>query len=344
MQTLTLTQPDDWHLHLRDGAAMADVVGHSAACFGRAIIMPNLTPPITDTAAAQAYRQRILAALPTGSGFQPLMTLYLTDATPAAEIHRARDSGQVFAVKLYPAGATTNSASGVTDIRHCDDSLREMAALGMPLLVHGEVTDTDVDVFDREAVFIERHLKPLLDRIPDLRVVLEHITTADAVAFVRQAGHRVAATITPQHIRYDRNALFQGGLRPHLYCLPVLKRERHREAVLTAAISGEPCFFLGTDSAPHPRDAKQSGCGCAGIYSAHAAIDLYADSFERAGALHRLEAFASHHGADFYRLPRNSGSITLEKRPWTVPDDYAFGEQRVVPLEAGSELGWQRSA
>jgi dihydroorotase len=270
------------------------------------------------------------------------MTLYLTDTTPPDEIARAKRSGQIVAVKLYPAGATTNSASGVTDIRHCHDTLREMAALGMPLLLHGEVTDADIDVFDREAVFIDRQLKPLLDAIPDLRLVMEHITTAEAVKFVRQAGDRLAATITPQHIRYDRNALFQGGLRPHLYCLPVLKRERHRQAVLAAATSGEASFFLGTDSAPHPRNAKQSGCGCAGIYSAHAAIELYADSFEQAGALDRLEGFASHHGADFYRLPRNSGTITLEKTPWTVPDSYPFGEQKLVPLEAGASLGWRR--
>ena len=343
MQILTLTQPDDWHLHLRDGAAMADVVGHTAACFGRAIIMPNLAPAVTTTATALAYRQRILDALPADTPFQPLMTLYLTDTTAPAEIARAQESGQIAAVKLYPAGATTHSASGVTDIRHCHDTLREMAALDMPLLVHGEVTAADVDVFDREAVFIERQIKPLLNQIPDLRVVLEHITTADAVAFVRQASDHVAATITPQHIRYDRNALFQGGLRPHLYCLPVLKRERHRQAVLAAAISGEPSFFLGTDSAPHPRNAKQSSCGCAGIYSAHAAIALYADSFEQAGALHHLEAFASHHGADFYRLPRNSATITLEKTPWTVPKDYPFGEQRLVPLEAGNRLNWRHA-
>jgi len=341
MTTLTLTQPDDWHLHLRDGGAMANVVQHSAACFRRAIIMPNLSPPVTDTEQALAYRQRIVDALPAGSSFDPLMTLYLTDTTTADEVARAKASGRVFAVKLYPAGATTNSASGVTDIRRCDASLRALSELGLPLLVHGEVTDPDVDVFDRERVFIERHLKPLLERLPDLRVVLEHITTSYAVSFIRAAGDRVAATITPQHIRYGRNALFQGGLRPHYYCLPVLKRESHREAVLEAAVSGETGFFLGTDSAPHPRDAKESGCGCAGIYSAHAALALYAEAFEQAGALHRLEGFASWYGADFYQLPRNSGQITLVKDAWRVPDDYAFGGQRLVPLEAGNTLDWR---
>ena len=341
MNTITLCRPDDWHLHLRDGAAMADVVGHSAARFRRAIIMPNLAPAVTTTAQAVAYRQRIMAALPADSAFNPLMTLYLTDDTPAAEIVRAKESGVVFAVKLYPAGATTNSASGVTDIARCHDTLHTMQSLDMPLLVHGEVADPAVDVFDRERVFIERHLAPLLDDMPDLRVVLEHITTAEAVDFVRRGGPRLAATITPQHIRYGRNALFQGGLRPHYYCLPVLKREHHREAVLAAAISGEPSFFLGTDSAPHPRNAKESGCGCAGLFSAHAALELYAGIFEQQDALDRLEGFAAHHGADFYKLPRNRGTISLERVPWTVPADYPFGEQRLVPLEAGETLAWQ---
>jgi len=341
MNTITLCRPDDWHLHLRDGAAMADVVGHSAARFKRAIIMPNLAPPVTTTDQAIAYRQRILAALPADSDFEPLMTLYLTDDTPADEVVRAKDSGVVFAVKLYPAGATTNSASGVTDIARCRDTLNAMQALDLPLLVHGEVTDPAIDVFDRERVFIERHLVPLLDDMPDLRVVLEHITTTEAVDFVRAAGPNLAATITPQHIRYGRNALFQGGLRPHYYCLPVLKRERHREAVLEAATSGDPSFFLGTDSAPHPQGAKESACGCAGIFSAHAALELYADIFEQAGALNRLEGFAAHHGADFYKLPHNQDRITLERHPWTVPTDYPFGEQRLVPLEAGESLIWQ---
>ena len=338
---LTITRPDDWHLHLRDGPAMADVLAHTAARFARAIVMPNLRPPITTTAMALDYRRRILSALPAGSGFEPLMTLYLTDNTPPDEVATAIDSGMIKGIKLYPAGATTNSDFGVSDLARCRATLATMAELGLPLLVHGEVTDPEVDVFDREQVFIERHLAPLLDELPDLRVVLEHITTADAVRFVRQAGKRVGATITPQHILYGRNALFQGGLRPHLYCLPVLKREEHRQAVLEAAISGEPAFFLGTDSAPHPRDAKESGCGCAGIYSAHAALELYAEVFEQAGALDRLEAFASHHGADFYRLPRNTDTVTLERRTWTVPDDYPFGRQRVVPLRAGADLAWR---
>ena len=341
MDTLTLDYPDDWHLHLRDGAAMADIVAHSAARFRRAIVMPNLAPPVTTTVQALAYRARILAALPAGTPFSPLMTLYLTDDTPPEEIERAHRSGAVTAVKLYPAGATTNSASGVTDIAHCADTLKAMEAIDMPLLVHGEVTDPTVDVFDREKVFIERHLAPLLADYPGLRVVLEHITTADAVDFVHQAEGRLAATITPQHIRYGRNALFQGGLRPHLYCLPVLKREHHRQAVLEAAVSGSPSFFLGTDSAPHARPAKESGCGCAGIFSAHAALELYAEAFEAAGALDRLEAFASHHGADFYRLPRNQQRITLRRHPWTVADSYRFGDQALVPLEAGNTLNWQ---
>lgn len=338
---IRLTRPDDWHLHLRDQTALRSVVGHSARRFARAIIMPNLRPPVTDTAAALAYRQRILAALPPDSGFQPLMTLYLTDTTSPAEIDRAHDSGQVFGVKLYPAGATTNSASGVTAIEHTYPALARMTELGMPLLVHGEVTDPEVDIFDREAVFIERHLIPLIRQLPGLKVVLEHITTAEGAEFVAGAPTNVGATITPQHLLFDRNALLAGGLRPHYYCLPILKRARHREALIKAATSGLPNFFLGTDSAPHPIGAKESACGCAGIYSAHAAIELYAMAFEQAGALDRLEGFASHFGADFYGLPRNADTITLVKSDWEVPARYPLGDDEVVPLGAGEVLPWQ---
>ena len=338
---LTLTRPDDWHLHLRDGEALRSVVADSARRFARAIVMPNLKPPVTTTAAALAYRERILAALPQDTPFEPLMTLYLTDNTPAEEIFRAKDSGLVHAVKLYPAGATTNSDAGVTDLVHCTAALDALQATGMPLLVHGEVTDPDIDIFDREAVFIERVLTPLLQRHPQLRVVLEHVTTADAVAFVESAPAHIGATITAHHLLLNRNALFAGGVRPHLYCLPVLKRERHRQALLRAATTGNPKFFLGTDSAPHSRNSKECACGCAGIYTAHAAIELYAEAFEQVGALDRLEAFASHHGADFYRLPRNTTHITLEKAPWTLPADQPFGEERLVPLRAGESLAWR---
>lgn len=341
MQTLTLTRPDDWHLHLRDGDALAAVAGPSAVRFARAIVMPNLVPPVTTTEAALSYRRRILAALPAGARFEPLMTLYLTDNTPPEEIRRAVDSDRIHAVKLYPAGATTHSDAGVTDLRRCDAVLAAMQEVGMPLLVHGEVTDANVDVFDREAVFIDRHLAPLTERFPRLKIVLEHITTATAVDFVRQAGPRIAATITPHHILMNRNALFSGGLRPHHYCLPVLKREPHRAAVLEAAISGDPKFFLGTDSAPHPRGAKHSACGCAGIFSAHAALELYAEAFEAAGALDRLEGFAAHHGADFYGLPRNRDTVTLERRSWPVPESYPFGDDRLVPLRAGELVPWR---
>jgi dihydroorotase len=341
MTRITLPRPDDWHLHLRDGPALAAVVGHSARRFARAIVMPNLKPPITTTAQALAYRERILAALPPDADFQPLMTLYLTDRTPPEEIRRARDSGRVHAVKLYPAGATTHSDAGVTDIARTYPTLEAMAEVGMPLLVHGEVTDPEVDVFDREAAFIDRHLAPLVERVPKLKVVMEHITTARAVDFVRQAPPRVAATITPHHLLLNRNALFQGGLRPDHYCLPVLKREAHRRAVLEAAMSGEPKFFLGTDSAPHPRGCKLSACGCAGIYSAHAALELYAEAFEAAGALDRLPAFAAEHGPDFYGLPRNTARVTLEKAPWTVPEAYAFGDDTLVPLRAGERVQWR---
>ena len=339
---LSITRPDDWHLHLRDGEALKAVLPHSARQFARAIIMPNLRPPVTTVAAAEAYRARIVAALPEGASFEPLMTLYLTDNTPADEIRRAADSGFVKAVKLYPAGATTNSDAGVTDLRKCDAALAEMEKLGMPLLVHGEVTDPAIDIFDRENVFIETVLQPLLARRPGLRVVFEHITTADAAQFVASAGENVAATITAHHLLYNRNAIFTGGVRPHYYCLPVLKREKHRAALVAAATSGSHKFFLGTDSAPHARSTKEAACGCAGCYTAHAALELYAEAFEAAGALDRLEAFGSFNGPDFYRLPRNSTTATLEKQPWVVPEAFAFvGGDPLVPLCAGESLGWR---
>ncbi|MBP6655744.1 MAG: dihydroorotase [Propionivibrio sp.] len=342
MNKLSITRPDDWHLHLRDGEALKAVLPHSARQFARAIIMPNLRPPVTTVAAAEAYRARIVAALPEGASFEPLMTLYLTDNTPADEIRRAADSGFVKAVKLYPAGATTNSDAGVTDLRKCDAALAEMEKLGMPLLVHGEVTDPAIDIFDRESVFIETVLQPLLARRPGLRVVFEHITTADAAQFVASAGENVAATITAHHLLYNRNAIFTGGVRPHYYCLPVLKREKHRAALVAAATSGSHKFFLGTDSAPHARSTKEAACGCAGCYTAHAALELYAEAFEAAGALDRLEAFASFNGPDFYRLPRNSTTATLEKQPWVVPEAFAFvGGDPLVPLCAGESLGWR---
>ena len=341
MQQLTLIRPDDWHLHLRDGALMQSVVQDTARQFARAIVMPNLRPPVTTTAQAQAYRERILAALPAGSRFEPLMTLYLTDNTAAEEIRRARQSGMIHAVKLYPAGATTNSDAGVTDIRRAYPALEEMQRCGMPLLVHGETTDSSVDVFDREAVFIARTMIPLLRDLPQLRVVFEHITTRDALQFVQSAPEHIAATITVHHLLYNRNAMFSGGMRPHYYCLPVLKREVHREELGKAAISGNPKFFLGTDSAPHAQHTKENACGCAGIYTAHAAIELYAEAFEQLGALDKLEGFASCYGADYYRLPRNSGKITLRKESWQVPDSLAFGEHRLVPLRAGEKVTWK---
>jgi dihydroorotase len=340
LDRLTITQPDDWHLHLRDGAEMAAVLPDTARRFARAIVMPNLRPPVTTTAMAQAYRQRILAALPGDSAFEPLMTLYLTDRTPPEEIRRACDSGIVHAVKLYPAGATTNSDSGVTGIDRCIPTLEAMAEAGMPLLIHGEVTDAAVDVFDREHVFIARTLAPLVERLPRLRIVLEHITTAQAVQFVLGARDGVAATITAHHLLLSRNALFQGGIRPHHYCLPVLKRESHREALVGAATSGNPRFFLGTDSAPHARHTKEAECGCAGVYTAHAGIELYAEAFDRVGALRQLEGFASFHGADFYGLPRNARTITLEKRDWRVPDVVDYGAHALVPLRAGGSVSW----
>jgi dihydroorotase len=341
MKTITITRPDDWHLHLRDGAAMRDVLPHTAARFARAIVMPNLKPPVTTTGLALAYRERIRGALPPGSRFEPLMTLYLTDNTPPDEIIRARQSGAVHAVKYYPAGATTNSDSGVTALEKCFPVLEAMEKAGMPLLVHGEVTDADIDVFDRERVFIERTLAPLVERFQGLKVVMEHITTREAAAFVTAAPQRVAATLTPQHLLLNRNALFTGGVRPHNYCLPILKREIHREALVAAATSGNPKFFLGTDSAPHARHTKENDCGCAGMYTAHAGIELYAEVFAAAGALDRLEAFASHSGADFYGLPRNSEKITLQQQPWEVPASVPFGADTLVPMRAGGAVQWR---
>ena len=341
MTTLTLARPDDWHLHLRDGAALHAVVPHSARQFARALIMPNLRPPVMTTAQALAYRARILAAIPPGLDFQPLLTLYLTDQTPPAEITRAQASGQAIAGKLYPAGATTNADAGVTDLRNIYPVLETMQRCGMPLLVHGEVTDPAVDIFDREAVFIERALIPLMRDFPGLKVVLEHITTEDAADFVRAAPVTVAATITAHHLLYNRNAIFQGGIRPHYYCLPILKRERHRQALIRAATSGHPKFFLGTDSAPHSQHGKETACGCAGCYTAHAALELYAEAFETAGALDRLDAFASIHGADFYGLPRNAGTITLRRQATLIPETLPFGDEPLIPLRAGETLHWR---
>jgi dihydroorotase len=339
--TLTLTQPDDWHVHLRDGAALRAVAGATAEAFGRAIVMPNLRPPITTTEAAREYRERILRALPDGSTFTPLMTLYLTDGTSAGEVAKATSSGFVHAAKYYPAGATTHSESGVTALTRVYPALEAMQRFGLVLSIHGEVTDADVDVFDRERTFIDRQLSAIVRDFPALRIVLEHITTREAAQFVADASENVAATLTPQHLLYSRNALFAGGLRPHLYCLPVLKRERHREALLAAATSGNPKFFLGTDSAPHARDTKENACGCAGCYSAPVALPLYAEAFEDAHALDRLEGFASVHGAAFYGLPPNEATVTLVREPWRVPESYAFGDATVVPLRAGEVLRWQ---
>lgn len=344
MSELKLRRPDDWHLHLRDGAAMASVLPHSAARFARAIVMPNLAPPITSTAKALAYRERILAALPAGARFEPLMTLYLTDSTAPEEIATARASGRIFGCKLYPAGATTNSSEGVTDVPRLDPVLERMSELAMPLLVHGEVTDPKVDVFDRESRFIEAVLAPLIERHPTLKVVFEHVTSRAGVEFVRAARAGIAATVTPQHLLLNRNDLFRGGIRPHLYCLPILKTELDRRALLEAIAAGDPRFFLGTDSAPHAKELKENACGCAGIYSAHAAIELYAEAFESIGALPRLENFASSFGADFYGLPRNTEMIRLIKSAWEPPASYAFGESLVVPLRAGESLAWRLAA
>jgi len=342
-QTLTITRPDDWHLHLRDGAALAAVLPDTARQFARAIIMPNLKPPVTTVAQAAAYRERILAALPAGMAFEPLMTLYLTDNTPAAEIVAAKASGFVHGVKLYPAGATTNSDAGVSDLRRCASALEAMERAGLPLLVHGEVTDADIDIFDREAVFIDRVMTPLRRDFPGLKVVFEHITTKDAAEYVRDAEGPVGATITAHHLLYNRNALFIGGIRPHYYCLPVLKREIHRAALVAAAASGSPRFFLGTDSAPHARGLKEHACGCAGCYTALHAMELYAEAFEAAGALDKLEAFASFNGPAFYGLPRNGGTLTLTREAWQLPAELPYGDTTLVPLRGGETLRWKAS-
>ena len=339
-QTLTITRPDDWHLHVRDGAALASVVPHTAAQFGRAIIMPNLRPPVTTAAQALSYKERILQAVPAGVAFEPLMTLYLTDNTPPDEIARAADAG-VVALKLYPAGATTNSDAGVTDIRKTYAALEAMQRAGLKLLVHGEVTDADIDLFDREAVFIDRVMVPLRKDFPELKVVFEHITTREAAQYVASADAHTAATITAHHLLYNRNAIFLGGIRPHYYCLPELKRETHRQALVQAATSGSPKFFLGTDSAPHPAQLKEHATGCAGCYTALSAMELYAEAFDAAGALDKLEGFASFFGADFYGVRRNSGRIQLRKEEWTLPEEVAFGEAVVKPLRGGEVLAWK---
>ncbi len=339
--SLTLTRPDDWHLHLRDGDYLGAVLPDTARRFARAIVMPNLKPPVTTVALALAYRERILAALPAGANFAPLMTLYLTDNMRAEEIIQSKQIDSVVAVKYYPAGATTNSDAGVTDLARCAAVLEAMQEAGMPLLVHGEVTDTNVDIFDRERVFLEKVLAPLAAKYPRLRIVVEHITTREAATFVTNAPPNIAATITAHHLLLNRNALFAGGMRPHNYCLPVLKREVHREALLVAAVSGNPKFFLGTDSAPHARHTKETDCGCAGCYTAHAGIELYAEAFETAGALDKLEGFASHFGPDFYRLPRNRDTMTLVKEAWRVPADVPYGGDRLTPFRAGGEVAWR---
>ena len=339
--TLTITRPDDWHLHLRDGSVLADVLTHTAAQFARAIVMPNLKPPVTTTVMASAYRDRILAALPKGMTFEPLMVLYLTDNTQPDEIRKAVESGFVHGVKLYPAGATTNSDAGVTDLQRCMPALEMMQELGLPLLIHGEVTDAEIDVFDREAVFIDRILQPLRKQLPQLKVVFEHITTQEAAHYVRDAEGPIAATITAHHLLYNRNAIFKGGVRPHYYCLPILKREIHRRALMQAASSGNPRFFLGTDSAPHPKGLKEHACGCAGCYTALHAMELYAQAFEEANALDKLEGFASFYGADFYKLPRNKDHITLQKQDWIVPEELVMQNATIVPLDAGATLAWK---
>nr|WP_255705535.1 MULTISPECIES: dihydroorotase [unclassified Ectothiorhodospira] len=341
IEELRIRRPDDWHLHVRDGDVLSDAVPHSAKQFARAVIMPNLKPPVVSVDQALQYRQRILEALPRDSTFNPLMTIYLTDSTSPEEIRKAVDSGRILGVKLYPAGATTHSDAGVSDIRNTYPTLQAMQDLGLPLLVHGEATAPSVDIFDREQVFIDNTLIPLVEQFPGLKIVLEHITTAQAVEFVRQAPERVGATVTPQHILMNRNALFQGGMRPHHFCLPVLKRETHRVAIMEALTEGHPRFFLGTDSAPHPQGAKESACGCAGIFSAPAAIEFYAEAFEQAGALDKLEGFASLNGPAFYGLPVNEDFITLKREPWTIPQAYPFGGEQVVPLRAGGEVSWR---
>jgi len=342
MKSITITHPDDWHLHVRDNEFLADVVPHTAAMFARAIIMPNLNPPVTNVSLALAYRERILAALPKNHSFNPLMALYLTNNTTADDIMDAHKNEHIHAVKYYPAGATTNSDAGVTDIKNAYDALAKMEEVGLPLLVHGEVTDQSVDVFDREQVFIDTVLQPLVKDFPKLKVVLEHITTKHAAEFVAQANDNIAATITAHHLLFNRNQMFKGGMNPHYYCLPILKRESHREALVAAATGGSKKFFLGTDSAPHAQDRKETSCGCAGIYSAHAAIELYTEVFDEANALDKLEGFASFHGPDYYGLPRNSSTITLEKSDWQVPDSYSFASQKLIPLRAGEIIRWQQ--
>jgi len=343
LDTLTITRPDDWHLHVRDGDALRTVVPHTAAQFGRAIIMPNLKPPVTTAAQAVAYRERIQRAVPEGVSFEPLMTLYLTDNLPPDEIARAKDAG-VVACKLYPAGATTNSDAGVTDIRKTHKTLEAMQRAGVLLLVHGEVTSPDIDLFDREAVFIDEQLNPLRRDFPELKIVMEHITTKEAAQYVAEAGPFTAATLTAHHLLYNRNAIFTGGIRPHYYCLPVLKRETHRQALVAAATSGSDRFFLGTDSAPHPAHLKEHATGCAGCYTAHAALEMYAEAFDSVGALHQLEAFASFHGPAFYGLPRNSGTVTLQRETWTTPESFRFGEAELKPLRGGEALPWKLKA
>ena len=343
MQTLTITRPDDWHLHLRDGAAMRAVLPDTARRFARAIVMPNLKPPVTTTAQALAYRERILAAVPKGVAFEPLMTLYLTDKLPPDEIRRAKEAG-ITAVKLYPAGATTNSDAGVTDLRHCHETLDMMQREGLPLLVHGEVTDPEIDLFDREKVFIDQKLIPLRADFPELKIVFEHITTREAVQYVGEAGAKTAATITAHHLLYNRNAIFLGGVRPHYYCLPVLKREEHRRALVNAATSGSAKFFLGTDSAPHAAPLKEHATGCAGCYTALSALELYAEAFDAAGALDQLEGFASFHGPAFYGLPRSTGTVTLKRERWTLPETVPFGDAPLKPLRGGEQLSWRQVA
>lgn len=341
MDKLTIRQPDDWHLHVRTGSILKTVIGHTARQFGRAIIMPNLKPPVTTVAQALLYRQEILAALPSGSTFQPLMTLYLTANTSVEEIKKVADAEHVYAFKLYPAGATTNSDAGVADIEAAYPLFAAMEKYGVPLLIHGEVTDAEYDIFDREKIFIDSKLSKLTRQFPALRIVVEHLTTQEAVEFVQAAGANIAATITPQHLLYNRNAILAGGIRPHFYCLPILKREHHRQSLIKAATSGNSKFFLGTDSAPHLTRLKENSCGCAGCYSAHAALELYAEAFEQAGALDKLEGFASFYGADFYGLPRNSASVTLEKQAWIVPEAYADADGTITPLRAGESLSWR---
>lgn len=343
IRSITITRPDDWHLHVRDNEYLANVIPHTASTFSRAIIMPNLNPPVTSVEQALAYRKRILSALPENTAFNPLMVLYLTNNTTTDEIVKACNETNIHAVKYYPAGATTNSDAGVTDIKNCYDALAKMEELGLPLLVHGEVTDPDVDVFDREQVFIDKILLPVTKQFPLLKIVLEHITTKHAAEFVTDSNENIAATITPHHLLFNRNVMFKGGMNPHYYCLPILKREMHRQALVAAATSGNQKFFLGTDSAPHAQDKKETSCGCAGIYSAHAAIELYAEVFDEANALDKLEGFASFFGADFYGLPRNTDTITLEKTDWQVPDSYSFAQQKLIPLRAGEIIHWKKA-